>query len=149
MKSFKTFSEENFDENFLTSELLSSTDDQHLDADEEVEELNEVSLMTLSIAAFVAKTKQYANQIDSTVSALKNNADKLDNTDMTQSFKSIADLFYLQRKMGMYDALTSAATGVGLDRAYKLLQKMDKVQNIVQDYLPQKELLFLHLRIIF
>ena len=120
MKSFKTFSEENFDENIFTSELSS-------EIDEEVEELNEVSLMTLSITAFVAKTKQYANQIDSTVTALKSNADKLDNTDMTQSFKSIADLFYLQRKMMMYSTLTSASAVMKVDRNYKTLKQLQKL----------------------
>jgi len=35
-------------------------------------------------------------------------------------------LFWLQRKTGMYTALTSAATGVGVDKSTKILKRMEK-----------------------
>ena len=112
---------------------------QHLNEDpEDLEEqqlLNEIiSLRTGAIALGLTKTKQYANQIDGQVRSLKGDANQLKrsktpedaNKVLADALETIGNLFYLQRKMGMYDALTSAATGVGLDRAYKLLQKMDK-----------------------
>ena len=112
---------------------------QHLNEDpEDLEEqqlLNEIiSLRTGAIALGLTKTKQYANQIDGQVRTLKGDANQLKrsktpedaNKVLADALETIGNLFYLQRKMGMYDALTSAATGVGLDRAYKLLQKMDK-----------------------
>ena len=112
---------------------------QHLNEDpEDLEEqqlLNEIiSLRTGAIALGLSKIKQYANQIDGQVRNLKGDANQLKrsktpedaNKVLADALGTIGNLFYLQRKMGMYDALTSAATGVGLDRAYKLLQKMDK-----------------------
>ena len=112
---------------------------QHLNEDpEDLEEqqlLNEIiSLRTGAIALGLTKSKQYANQIDGQVRNLKGDANQLKrsktpedaNKVLADALGTIGNLFYLQRKMGMYDALTSAATGVGLDRAYKLLQKMDK-----------------------
>ena len=112
---------------------------QHLNEEpEDLEEqqlLNEIiSLRTGAIALGLTKSKQYANQIDGQVRNLKGDANQLKrsktpedaNKVLADALGTIGNLFYLQRKMGMYDALTSAATGVGLDRAYKLLQKMDK-----------------------
>ena len=125
MKTFKTFSEEKFDENFFTSDLELSKDD--LDPDSEVEELNELSLLTISIATFVSKTKQFANKIDTTVSTLKSTADKLDNPDLTRTFNSIAELFFLQRKMIMYSTLTSASAILKIDRNYKTLKQLQKL----------------------
>ena len=112
---------------------------QHLNEDpEDLEEqqlLNEIiSLRTGAIALGLSKIKQYASQIDAQVRNLKGDADKIKRTKTQEetnkvlgdALETIGNLFYLQRKMGMYDALTSAATGVGLDRAYKLLQKIEK-----------------------
>ena len=112
---------------------------QHLNEDpEDLEEqtlLNEIiSLRTGAIALGLSKIKQYASQIDGQVRNLKGDADKIKRTKTQEetnkvlgdALETIGNLFYLQRKMGMYDALTSAATGVGLDRAYKLLQKIEK-----------------------
>ena len=112
---------------------------QHLNEDpEDIEEqqlLNEIiSLRTGAIALGLSKIKQYASQIDGQVRNLKGDADKIKRTKTQEetnkvlgdALETIGNLFYLQRKMGMYDALTSAATGVGLDRAYKLLQKIEK-----------------------
>jgi len=112
---------------------------QHLNEEpedlEEQELLNElISLRTGAIALGLSKTKQYANQIDGQVRTLKGDANKLKrsrtpedaNEVLGDALQTIGNLFYLQRKMTMYDALTSAATGVGVDRGYKLLQKLEK-----------------------
>ena len=93
-----------------------------------------ISLRTGVIAAGLMKTKQYANQIDQRVCTLKSDADGLRrsktpedaNKNLADALDTIASLFYLQRKMTMYDALTSAATGVGVDKGTKILQKMEK-----------------------
>ena len=103
--------------------------------DGEQELLTEIiSLRTGLIAAGLAKTKQYANQIDQQVRNLKGNASSLrtsktpedTNRTLADALETIGNLFYLQRKMTMYDALTSAATGVGVDKGTKILQKMEK-----------------------
>jgi hypothetical protein len=112
---------------------------QHLNEDpEDLEEqqlLNEIiSLRTGAIALGLTKIKQYANQIDGQVRNLKGDANQLKrsktpedaNKVLADALGTIGNLFYLQRKMGMYDALTSAATGVGVDRGFKLLQKIEK-----------------------
>ena len=102
---------------------------------EEQELLNEIiSLRTGAITLGLSKTKQYANQIDGQVRNLKGDANKIKRTKTPEdtnkalgdALETIGTLFYLQRKMMMYDALTSAATGVGVDRGYKLLQKLEK-----------------------
>ena len=88
------------------------------------------------IAGFLAKTKQYANKIESEVRRLKSDADDIRTSNtpereqkgLADALNTIADLFYLQRKMMMYASLTSASTGVGVDRGYKILQKMQKQQ---------------------
>ena len=112
---------------------------QHLNEEpEDIEEqtlLNEIiSLRTGAITLGLSKTRQYASQIDGQVRNLKGDADKIKRTKnpedtnkvLGDALGTIGNLFYLQRKMTLYDALTSAATGVGLDRAYKLLQKIEK-----------------------
>ena len=102
---------------------------------EEQKLLNEIiSLRTGAITLGLAKTKQFAKQIDTQTRNLKGEADKIKRTKTPEdtnkvlgdALDTIATLFYLQRKMTMYDALTSAATGVGVDRGYKLLQKIEK-----------------------
>ena len=121
----------------VMNELIERTR-QHLNEepdDGEQELLTEIiSLRTGVIAAGLMKTKQYANQIDQRVRTLKSDAGKLRtsktpedmNKSLADALETIASLFYLQRKMTMYDALTSAATGVGVDGAKKILQKMGK-----------------------
>ena len=107
---------------------------EHLD-DGEQELLTElISLRTGLIAAGLAKTKQYANQIDTQVRQLKSNASLLrtsrnqedTNKNVADALETIGNLFYLQRKMTMYDALTSAATGMDSAKQTKLLQKIEK-----------------------
>ena len=121
----------------VMNELIERTR-QHLNEepdDGEQELLTEIiSLRTGVIAAGLMKTKQYANQIDQRVRTLKSDADGLRrsktpedaNKNLADALDTIASLFYLQRKMTMYDALTSAATGVGVDKGTKILQKMEK-----------------------
>ena len=103
--------------------------------DGEQEVLNEIiSLRTGVIAGFLAKTKQYANRIDNEVRNLKSDAASLrrsktpeeTNKHLADAIENIGNLFYLQRKMQIYDALTSASTGVGIDKSTKLLLKMEK-----------------------
>ena len=103
--------------------------------DGEQEVLNEIiSLRTGAIAGFLAKTKQYANRIDNEVRNLKSDAASLrrsktpeeTNKHLADAIENIGNLFYLQRKMQIYDALTSASTGVGIDKSTKLLLKMEK-----------------------
>ena len=103
--------------------------------DEEYELLNEViSLRTGAIAVGLTKVKQYANKTDTEVRTLKSYANRLNsaksvedaNKHIADALEKIGNLFYLQRKMGMYIALTSAATGVGIDKSAKILKRMEK-----------------------
>ena len=103
--------------------------------DEEYELLNEfISLRTGAIAVGLTKVKQYANKTDTEVRTLKSYANRLNsaksvedaNKHIADALEKIGNLFYLQRKMGMYIALTSAATGVGIDKSAKILKRMEK-----------------------
>ena len=103
--------------------------------EQEYELLNEfISLRTGAIAVGLGKVKQYANKTDQEVRNLKNYANKLSaskdqenaNKQLADALERIGNLFYLQRKMGMYIALTSAATGVGIDKSAKILKQMEK-----------------------
>jgi hypothetical protein len=103
--------------------------------DGEQEILNEfISLRTGLIGAGLGKTKQYANQIDARVRSLKGDAGKLktsktpedSNKTLADALTTIGDLFYLQRKMGMYMALTAAATGMDSAKQTKILRKIEK-----------------------
>ena len=112
---------------------------QHLNEDpEDLEEqqlLNEIiSLRTGAIALGLAKSKQYANQIDGQVRTLKGDANQLKRTKTPEdtnkvlgdALGTIGNLFYLQRKMTMYSALTAAATGMDSAKQTKILQKLEK-----------------------
>ena len=103
--------------------------------EQEYELLNEfISLRTGAIAVGLGKVKQYANKTDQEVRNLKSYANKLNsaksvedaNKHLADALEKIGNLFYLQRKMGMYIALTSAATGVGIDMSAKILKRMEK-----------------------
>ena len=103
--------------------------------EQEYELLNEfISLRTGAIAVGLGKVKQYANKTDQEVRNLKSYANKLSaskdqenaNKQLADALERIGKLFYLQRKMGMYIALTSAATGVGIDKSAKILKRMEK-----------------------
>ena len=112
---------------------------QHLneedDDDVETEVLNEIiSLRTGLIATYLGKTKQYANQVDTQVRNLKGIGSSLKgaktpedaNKTIADALGTIGNLFYLQRKMGMYIALTTAATGFDSASQTKILQKLEK-----------------------
>ena len=103
--------------------------------EEEYELLNEfISLRTGAIVVGLSKVKQYANKTDTEVKTLKSYANKLNsakdiqnsNRHFADALEKIGNLFYLQRKMGMYLALTTAATGVGIDKSAKILKRMEK-----------------------
>lgn len=103
--------------------------------DDDYEMLNEViSLRTGAIALGLTKVKQYASKTDQEVRNLKSLANRLNtsqsvddtNKHLADALEKIGSLFYLQRKMGMYIALTTAATGVGIDKSAKILKKMEK-----------------------
>jgi hypothetical protein len=112
----------------------------HQDLDEEPDDgeqeiLNEfISLRTGLIGAGLAKTKQYANQIDQQFRSLKGDANKLKrsknpedtNDALADALETIGNLFYLNRKMTMYSSLTAAATGMDSARQTKILRRMDK-----------------------
>ena len=103
--------------------------------EQEYELLNEfISLRTGAIAVGLGKVKQYANKTDQEVRNLKSYANKLSaskdqenaNKQLADALEKIGNLFYLQRKMGIYIALISAATGVGMDKSAKILKRMEK-----------------------
>ena len=103
--------------------------------EEEYELLNEfISLRTGAIVVGLSKVKQYANKTDTEVKTLKSYANKLNsakdiqnsNRHLADALEKIGNLFYLQRKMGMYLALTTAAKAVGIDKSAKILKRMEK-----------------------
>ena len=110
---------------------------QHLDEehDEEMEVLNEfISLRTGLIGAGLGKTKQYANKLDQEVRNLKGDANKIKrsqtpedtNKVLGDALDTLGNLFFLQRKMGMYIALTAAATGMNSAKQTQILQRLEK-----------------------
>ena len=97
--------------------------------------LYELSLRTGTIAVYLAKVKQYANDVDKGVTKMRSLASRLTSAKTPEMEKKVqgelwnADAYVLQslRKMDMYSALVSASGGLGADRTYKLLkQKMGK-----------------------
>jgi len=109
------------------------------ETDEEMDLLNEMTLdegiLKLSlITGFLVKTKQFGSQIDREVGNLKgevnsyvsNKNPELEKKKLGEVFKTIGNLHFLQRKMIMYSSLVSGSTGIGVDRSYKLLKKMEK-----------------------
>jgi len=110
---------------------------QHLDEehDEEMEVLNEfISLRTGLIGVGLGKTKQYANKLDQEVRNLKGDANKIKrsktpedtNKVLGDALDTLGNLFFLQRKMGMYIALTAAATGMNSAKQTQILQRLEK-----------------------
>ena len=53
-------------------------------------------------------------------------ANKDTNKTLSDAPGTIGNLFYLQRKMGMYVALTAAAIGMDSAKQTKILQKIEK-----------------------
>ncbi|MDC1382639.1 hypothetical protein N8500_04065 [Candidatus Puniceispirillum sp.] len=81
----------------------------------------------------LGKVKQYASKLDQEIGSLRRDLSDLRKSTPEDAPQKLADaletmgkLFWLQIKMGMYTALTAAATGVGVDKSTKILQRMEK-----------------------
>ena len=102
--------------------------------EQQLQPLDEISLRTGLIGGFLMKVKQYGNKVDQSVSKLKSLSSSLNTVkddkerDKIQSeiIKIDGDVFQSLRKMIMYVGLVSGSGGVGGDRTYKLLKKMEK-----------------------
>ena len=100
----------------------------------QIKSIQEISLRTGFIGGFLMKVKQYGNKVDQGVSKLKSLSSSLNTVkddkerDKIQSeiIKIDGDVFQSLRKMIMYVGLVSGSGGVGGDRTYKLLKKMEK-----------------------
>lgn len=101
---------------------------------DDIELLNEfIGLRTGAIVVGLGKVKQYASKLDQEIGSLRRDLSNLRKSKPEDAPQKLADaletmgkLFWLQRKMGMYTALTAAATGVGVDKSTKILQRMEK-----------------------
>ncbi len=101
---------------------------------DDIELLNEfIGLRTGAIVVGLGKVKQYASKLDQEIGSLRRDLSDLRKSTPEDAPQKLADaletmgkLFWLQRKMGMYIALTAAATGVGVDKSTKILQRMEK-----------------------
>ena len=113
----------------LTRLYLNETPDS-----DDIELLNEfIGLRTGAIVVGLGKVKQYASKLDKEIGSLRRDLSDLRKFSQEDAPQKLADaletmgkLFWLQRKMGMYTALTAAATGVGVDKSTKILQRMEK-----------------------
>lgn len=113
----------------LTRLYLNETPDSY-----DIELLNEfIGLRTGAIVVGLGKVKQYASKLDQEIGSLRRDLSDLRKSSPEDAPQKLADaletmgkLFWLQRKMGMYTALTAAATGVGVDKSTKILQRMEK-----------------------
>ena len=102
--------------------------------EQQLQPLDEISLRTGLIGGFLMKVKQYGNKVDQGVSKLKSLSSSLNTVkddkerDKIQSeiIKIDGDVFQSLRKMIMYVGLVSGSGGVGGDRTYNLLKKMEK-----------------------
>ena len=101
---------------------------------DDIELLNEfIGLRTGAIVVGLGKVKQYASKLDQEIGSLRRDLSDLRKSTPEDAPQKLADaletmgkLFWLQRKMGMYTALTAAATGVGVDKSTKILKRMEK-----------------------
>ncbi len=101
---------------------------------DDIELLNEfIGLRTGAIVVGLGKVKQYASKLDQEIGSLRRDLSDLRKSTPEDAPQKLADaletmgkLFWLQRKMGMYTALTAAATGVGVEKSTKILQRMEK-----------------------
>ena len=113
----------------LTRLYLNETPDS-----DDMELLNEfIGLRTGAIVVGLGKVKQYASKLDQEIGSLRRDLSDLRKSTPEDAPQKLADaletmgkLFWLQRKMGMYTALTAAATGVGVDKSTKILQRTEK-----------------------
>ena len=100
---------------------------------ETLSSLQEISLRTGFIGGFLLKVKQYGNKVDQGVSKLKSLGSSLNTVkddkerDKIQSeiVKTDSEVFHSLRKMIMYVGLVSGSGGLGGDRTYKLLKKLE------------------------
>ena len=89
---------------------------------DDIELLNEfIGLRTGAIVVGLGKVKQYASKLDQEIGSLRRDLSDLRKSTPEDAPQKLADaletmgkLFWLQRKMGMYTALTAAAAGVGV-----------------------------------
>jgi len=95
--------------------------------------LYEISLRTVAIGGYLAKVKQYANKVDTTVTKMKSLASDLSRADTPEKktkieselWKTDADVLLNMRKMNIYGALVSASGGLGAPKeTVKLLNKI-------------------------
>ena len=102
--------------------------------EQQLQPIDEISLRTGLIGGFLMKVKQYGSQVDKGVNKLKSLSSSLNTVsddkdrDKIQSeiVKTDSEVFQSLRKMIMYVGLVSGSGGVGGDRTYKLLKKMEK-----------------------
>ena len=100
----------------------------------EVEPLLEISLRTASIAGFLMMLKKYHGQVKQGVMKRKSLSTNLLNVSDEKERNRIqgeivrvdADVLSSLRRMEMYSSLVSASGGLGVDRTYNLLKKMEK-----------------------
>jgi hypothetical protein len=102
--------------------------------EDQVQPIDEISLRTGLIGGFLMKVKQYGNKVDQGVSKLKSLSSSLQNASdekernriTSEIVRTDADVLSSLRKMEMYSSLVSASGGLGVDRTYNLLKKMEK-----------------------
>ena len=102
--------------------------------EQQLQPLNEISLRTGAITGFLMKVKQYSSQVDKGVMKLKSLSSNLQNASdekernriTSEIVRTDADVLSSLRKMEMYSSLVSASGGLGVDRTYNLLKKMEK-----------------------
>ena len=96
--------------------------------------LFEISWRTIGIAGGLAKVKQYSNRVDSGIQKLKSLSSSLQRAkDDEERWKILGDIQSVDGDVGSalksmitFSSLVSATGGLGADRAYKLLKKLQK-----------------------
>ena len=107
---------------------------QKEEIEQQLQPIDEISLRTGLIGGFLMKVKQYASQVDKGVMKLKSLSSNLQNVSDEKERNRIqgeivrvdADVLSSLRRMEMYSSLVSASGGLGVDRTYNLLKKMEK-----------------------
>ena len=107
---------------------------QNEEIEQQLQPIDEISLRTGLIGGFLMKVKQYASQVDKGVMKLKSLSSNLQNLSdekernriTSEIVRTDADVLSSLRKMEMYSSLVSASGGLGVDRTYNLLKKMEK-----------------------
>ena len=82
-----------------------------------------IGLRTSAIVVGLGKVKQYASKLDQEIGSLRRDLSDLRKSTPEDAPQKLADPL---ETMGMYTALTAAATGVGVDKSTKILQRMEK-----------------------